>query len=370
MQKAPASPATTTPAGGDSAGRIVTRSHSQGPTVIYELPAVAAQVPAIPASAAAAESKRERSESSDVFSSDDADSGSQQQSRRKKSHVDEAVPSTSRAKSVSQLEKESIDAFAELHHTLSVQSAEISSLRLVVERQQKQIDTLLAVIGIPKPPADDHMAADGTGAVSTASTTGQQEGSYAAAVSRSVPLSKALKTAVVSAVYLDINDKGRRARNVVVNGLPTSNDDKASFSQLINDEFHLQPNVVHVRRLGRVQAGRVQPLLVVLNDNDEANHLLQNAKRLRDSLSDQVRSSVYINADLTQAEAAAAYQQRCERRERTARQSRGPQQQQQRAASSQSAVVLRPATTSMASSQLPATGQPVDTSIVASGGHD
>jgi len=64
--------------------------------------------------------------------------------------------------------------------------------------------------------------------------------------------------------------------------------------------------------------GRVQSLLVVLSEVSQAGHLIKNAKSLRQSNDLTVRSSVFINAELTKAEALAAYHRRCRRRELTA----------------------------------------------------
>jgi len=63
--------------------------------------------------------------------------------------------------------------------------------------------------------------------------------------------------------------------------------------------------------LGRPE-GRIQPLLVVLRSVD---YLIKNAKRLRQSNDSDIRNSVYINPDLTKAEAQNAYQRRCRRPE-------------------------------------------------------
>jgi len=53
----------------------------------------------------------------------------------------------------------------------------------------------------------------------------------------------------------------------------------------------------------------------VLETIDEANYLIRNAKSLRQSRDPAVQSSVYVNPDLTKAEALTAYQRRCRRRE-------------------------------------------------------
>ena len=86
--------------------------------------------------------------------------------------------------------------------------------------------------------------------------------------------------------------------------------------------------VKHCKRIGKVIPEKSQSLLVTLESLDHANIIQSNAKILRKSVNDFVRDNVFINADLTKAEAAAAYEERCRRRqlhhERTSKQQ--PQQ--------------------------------------------
>ena len=69
------------------------------------------------------------------------------------------------------------------------------------------------------------------------------------------------------------------------------------------------------RRLGAFSTTRNRPLLVTLSSADEATYYLTNAKRLRHSTNEYVRANIFVNADLTPAEAKAAYEMRCRRRE-------------------------------------------------------
>lgn len=212
-----------------------------------------------------------------------------------------------------------IDAIAELHTLISQQQKEIATLRSTVEKQQAHIEFLSVLAGIdklPEPGSSDAPVAD----PQSSSSSTQPKTTYASkAVQSGALLNKTLRNVVVSAVYRDLSDKERRARNVVVNGLPPSADDKASFHNLVVTEFNKPPNIVRCRRLGKPQPGRIQPLLVVLSDPMEASFFINNAKQLRNSSNDLTKSSIYINADITQAEALAAYQVRCERREHAAR---------------------------------------------------
>lgn len=158
-----------------------------------------------------------------------------------------------------------------------------------------------------------------------------------AGVARSKPttqLSSQMRQAVVSAVYVDLHSKSARVNNIIVSGLPKLDrtDDKDTVLELIGNEFNIIPTIKHCRRLGKA-ADKPQNLLVTLESLDHVNVILSNAKQLRSSHNDLVRANVYINSDLTKAEAAVAYEERCRRRlqreERSSRQQLHQQKQQQ-----------------------------------------
>jgi hypothetical protein len=66
----------------------------------------------------------------------------------------------------------------------------------------------------------------------------------------------------------------------------------------------VRPDVVSAKRLGRSQVGKIQPLLVYLKQADQAQQLINSAKRLHHSANPAVRDKVFINPNLTKAEAA------------------------------------------------------------------
>ena len=69
------------------------------------------------------------------------------------------------------------------------------------------------------------------------------------------------------------------------------------------------------RRIDRQTDERLQPLLVTL-ESPNTSYLVANARLLHGSRDQLVRQNVFISADLTPAEAKAAYEIRCRRRER------------------------------------------------------
>jgi hypothetical protein len=126
-----------------------------------------------------------------------------------------------------------------------------------------------------------------------------------------------LRHDVVAGMYVDLEMKQRRARNIIVSGVPYTSDDFSYVTNLIAEEFdlHYIPTVM-CRRIGKMNDNRVQPLLVTMESKDDAAYLVANARLLRRSRDTLVKDSIYISADLTPAEAKAAYEIRCIRRQK------------------------------------------------------
>jgi hypothetical protein len=131
-----------------------------------------------------------------------------------------------------------------------------------------------------------------------------------------------LKEDVMSAMYVDLREKQRRSRNFVISGLkPSAESDKTVVCKLLRAEYRcwrtseLEEAIVSCKRLGKLQRDRVQPLLVTMDSTESAAHFITNAKQLRRSHDTIVSENIFISEDLTKAEAKAAYETRCRRRE-------------------------------------------------------
>jgi hypothetical protein len=123
-----------------------------------------------------------------------------------------------------------------------------------------------------------------------------------------------LKQDVMASMYIDMDQKQRRANNIIITGIPYG-DDFTTVTNLLAEEFDLQYiPTVSCRRIGRPVDNRVQPLLVTMESRQDADYFIANAKYLRDSYDPAVCELVYISADLTPAESKAAYELRCRRR--------------------------------------------------------
>jgi hypothetical protein len=133
-----------------------------------------------------------------------------------------------------------------------------------------------------------------------------------------------IRQSMVAVVYVDQQDKERRAGSFIVSGLVllSEHSDKAMVTYLCSSEFRIQVDVINTKRLGKLavsSTAKIQPLLVSLKDADQAKCIISSAHQLRQSSVPGVRENVFVNANRTKAEASAAYELRCRHREVIAR---------------------------------------------------
>lgn len=143
-----------------------------------------------------------------------------------------------------------------------------------------------------------------------------------------VPVPAVIKSTVVTT----LRDLQRRKSNIIITGLPESDDDvdaenddaagdathdERLFAKLCEEHLPIKPQPVHnrSRRLGsRNYDGRPRRLLIRLKSEHDVKSILSAAKRLRESDDDYVRKYIYINPDLSPAEAKLSYEKREKRR--------------------------------------------------------
>jgi len=137
------------------------------------------------------------------------------------------------------------------------------------------------------------------------------------------------QSAVLSTVYRETKQQEVRSKNFVVFGLPVSpsQNDQMSVEQLCETELNLKPVISSCKRIGKRAPGKVQPLKVTVQTAEQATSVIASARNLRKSTDTYIQGNVYINADLTKAQAAAAYQARCQRRQAQANRDRQSNQQ-------------------------------------------
>ena len=98
--------------------------------------------------------------------------------------------------------------------------------------------------------------------------------------------SKDLKKQLLAVVHSDLDDSKRRQCNIIVSGLEPQDaiNDADLFLDICEDNLTSKPSVIRnkCRRLGRPQAGKIQPLLNLSDYNAEAaNSVLTDSKQLR-----------------------------------------------------------------------------------------
>ena len=214
---------------------------------------------------------------------------------------------------------------------------ELNQLKESVKSLTSQVETLTSSLGLKSmgtmtlsqsQPSQSSVPND------TAAATAAVK-SYASVTADPSRTIRDVQLNIVSAVYKDKEDKKKRASNIIVSGLVTDEqfDSKAVVAGMILQEFGRQVTVKSCRRLGVPVPGKVPNMLVTLSSIEDASYLVSNAKILRHSKNELVRSKIFVNADLTPAEAKAAYELRCARRQRTVvnqdRRGTGPTMSQQ-----------------------------------------
>jgi len=210
-------------------------------------------------------------------------------------------------KSRSQLYDEAIDAA--ISHTDNrstdrtfISGDDLNVLRATVQHMQDQINALTNQVEFLLSTADN----TNVNAAIPASTT------YASVTARS-------RNAMLAAVHTDLKLKQSRQSHIVVSGLPYKDKDEFADEQLFSElcwvEFGVTPVVMHTKRLGTKVETKLQPVLIVLQEIEQAQLLLSLAKLLRNSSDSYTANSVFLSPHQTQAERQAEYETRCRRRE-------------------------------------------------------
>jgi len=123
-----------------------------------------------------------------------------------------------------------------------------------------------------------------------------------------------------------IYDMQQRKSNVVISGLPEPHIDVSdpcladadTFTRLCEEHLSIKPTVIrhNCKRLGQPSGNRPRKLLVRLHSESAAQSILKAARELRMSDDSTIAANVYINPDLSPAEAKIAFQKRQRKRDR------------------------------------------------------
>ena len=125
-------------------------------------------------------------------------------------------------------------------------------------------------------------------------------------------------SSILVSLHAEFADIRRRSSNVIVSGLKpvVGEDDCNLFSALCEENLSIKPAVIRekCKRIGKEKPDKPRLYLVALRSEDSAKELLRAACQLRKSTDNYTRENIFINADLTRAEAQFAYEQRVARR--------------------------------------------------------
>lgn len=120
----------------------------------------------------------------------------------------------------------------------------------------------------------------------------------------------------VAAMYIESENKARRANSFIISGLPSDaqTSDSELTKQLCHNEFDLSIEVTSSKRIGKPTTNQPQRLLVHIKSRDQAQAIIQIARCLRKSVKPEVRENIFINPNLTKAEAKVQFELRQQRR--------------------------------------------------------
>ena len=103
----------------------------------------------------------------------------------------------------------------------------------------------------------------------------------------------------------------------MISGLSPDNakGDNELVVELCRSEFSVDVDITSAKRVGKTHDLKPQLLTVNLKTEAEAQNIIRSARQLRKSHDSYVKANVYINANLTPAEAKASYELRQRRRQ-------------------------------------------------------
>ena len=254
-------------------------------------------------------------------------------------------------------------AISELKSEISLLRGVISEQTLLISRLSRQMSSILTYLELSDEtlststsPRQDETTApttdssnnqtappnDSTGVPSSSWTT--DEGRRKTSSTKHPTIT----TATMAAMYCEEAERNRRASSLIISGiLPTNTpeDDKSSFIELCRSQFSIDVHVTFTKRLGKTMPGKIQPLLVSLPSQHDAQHVLSFARNLRHSSDDYIRTNVFINSNRTKAESEAAFRIRESRRQTAVRNSTANSRDHHHGYRSSSSRISHPTTT-------------------------
>ena len=119
------------------------------------------------------------------------------------------------------------------------------------------------------------------------------------------------RSSVINLVQKEMQEKEWNSRNIIVSGLVKSAlSDKEHSNEICFQCSISVPEIRVCKRVGKESDGRPQLLLISFRDDHSVKTMLDQARLLRNHPNDRIRRHVFINSDLTKAEAKLAFDHR------------------------------------------------------------
>jgi hypothetical protein len=134
---------------------------------------------------------------------------------------------------------------------------------------------------------------------------------------RAMPIDGKSCTDIAAAMYVEQNNKDRRANSFIISGLPAnrSTSDSGLVEDLCRNELGISVGLLSSKRIGKETSNKPRHLLAYVQSRDQAQAVINSAKKLRNSNDNFVRTNVFINPNLTKAESKAQFELRQRRRQ-------------------------------------------------------
>ena len=197
--------------------------------------------------------------------------------------------------------------------------AEVKRQQTTITKLQTQLNFVLSFLGVSEPDIEPTSLTDNTCSHKNGDSNVKNQKLWSTVTSSKKPHKSRnnFQQSLIAAVYNDQTESRRRESSFIITGIDEDQHypDNEQVRDFCREELNMQPSIMSTKRLGLVQPNRSRPLLVFTSSVDQAQRLITEAKKLRQSSRQSVQNNDYIRRNLTKAESKAAYQSRLRRRQ-------------------------------------------------------
>jgi len=134
---------------------------------------------------------------------------------------------------------------------------------------------------------------------------------------RAMPIDGKRCTDIAAAMYVEQNNKNRWVNSFIISSLPInkSTSDTRLMEDLWRNELGISVDLLSSKRISKETSNRPRHLLAYVQSRYHTQAVIHSAKELQNSNANNVRTNVFINPNLTKAEAKAQFELRQRRRQ-------------------------------------------------------